>query len=129
MDAPKLTLVLLDEILTICRLHRDVPIPDWALRGNFLSITRTTDELSIVCSQPDLPPDTMHEPDWRCFQVAGPLSFSLTGILAALVQPLAAAQISIFAISTFDTDYLLVRAEDVSRAIVELIVAGHTIQG
>lgn len=129
MDAPKLTLVLLDEILTICRLDRDVPIPQWALRGDFVSITRTAEELSIVCSQPELPPDTPHEPDWRCFQVAGPLSFSLTGILAMLTRPLAEAQISIFAVSTFDTDYLLVKADDVSRAIVELTLAGHTVQG
>lgn len=129
MDAPKLTLVLLDEILTICRLDRDAPIPPWALRGDFVSITRTAEELSIVCSQPELPPDTPHEPDWRCFQVAGPLSFSLTGILATLTRPLAEAEISIFAVSTFDTDYLLVRADDVSRAIVKLTLAGHTVQG
>lgn len=129
MDAPKLTLVLLDEILTIYRLDRDAPIPEWALRGGFVSITRTADELSIVCSNSARPPDVPHEPDWRCFQVAGPLSFALTGILASLTRPLAEAGISIFAVSTFDTDYLLVKAEHMSRAIVELTLAGHTVQG
>jgi uncharacterized protein len=129
MDGPKLTLILLDQVLTICRMDRDKPIPDWALRGSFVSITRTNDELSLVCSQPDLPPDTAHEPDWRCFQVVGPLAFSLTGVLLALTKPLAEASISIFAISTFDTDYVLVKAEDLSRAIIALTVAGHTVQG
>ena len=129
MDAPKLTLVLLDEILTIYRLDRDAPIPERALRGGFVSITRTADELSIVCSHPELVSEAPREPDWRCFQVAGPLAFSLTGILATLTKPLAEAGISIFAVSTFDTDYLLVKADDLSRAIVELTLAGHTVQG
>jgi uncharacterized protein len=129
MTGPKLTLIVLDEILTICRLDRDAPIPEWAMRGSFVSITRTSDELSIVCSQPELPPDTAHESGWCCFQVVGPLAFSMTGVLVALSRPLAEAGISIFAISTFDTDYLLVKADDLSRAIVELTVAGHTVHG
>lgn len=127
MHAPKLTLTLLDDTLAICRLPHDTTIPAWLLGGRFFSITRTPEELSIVCAQARLPDGVTCEPDWRCLQVVGPLPFELTGILAALTEPLAEAGISIFAVSTFDTDYLLVKSTAVEQAIAVLQAAGHTV--
>ncbi|HEX6291443.1 MAG TPA: ACT domain-containing protein [Herpetosiphonaceae bacterium] len=129
MNAPKLTLTLHNHTLAVCRLAHDAPLPDWALQSHFFSITRTPDELSIVCAQEVVPDGTTCERDWRCLKVAGPLDFALTGVLAALVLPLAQAGISIFAVSTFDTDYLLVKAAATERAIAVLVMAGHTVQG
>lgn len=121
-----LTLSILTDPFGICRLPQEQPLPDWAT-GSFLSITRTADELSIVCPQTTIPDGVRCEPDWRCLKVEGPLDFSLTGILAQLAVPLAQAAISIFAISTFDTDYLMVKADRLDQALATLQAAGHTI--
>jgi hypothetical protein len=129
MNTPHLTLTILAESLAVCRLAHDAPLPAWAAHGRLISITRTPDELSIVCEQAHVPEGITCEPGWRCLQVAGPLDFALVGVLAALVTPLAAAEISIFALSTFDTDYLLVKADVVEQAIAVLVAAGHTVQG
>ncbi len=102
----------------IVKLDAADPIPEWAA-GEFVSITRTRDELSIVCESPG--------GEWRCLKVEGPLDFSLVGILASLAEPLAKAGVPIFAISTFDTDYILVKADNLERAIRALRSAGHTI--
>ena len=109
----------------ICRLDRDAPIPEWAHNG-FFSITRTPDELSIICKEEIVPEQVLCEKGWRCLQVMGPLDFALTGILASLASPLAEAGISIFAISTYDTDYFLVK--ELNRAIAVLSKAGHTMR-
>jgi hypothetical protein len=122
-----LTLVLLADQLAICRLDARAPIPEWA-RGDFVAITRTRDELSIVCAQANVPDGIACERAWRALRVAGQLDFALTGILASLSAPLAAAGISIFAISTFDTDYILVQARDLEKARRVLREAGHTIE-
>jgi uncharacterized protein len=115
-------------ILAVCRLESDSTIPEWALRSPFFSITKTKDELSIVCSQSDVPVDVKAERDWRRLKVQGPLDFGLTGVLASLANPLAQARISIFAVSTFDTDYLLVKQCDFDHAIRVLSMAGHEVQ-
>ncbi len=122
-------LVPIDVIIAVCRLEPGSPIPGWATKGNFFSITRTYDELSVVCAQSVVPSDTKVEKDWRCLKVKGPLDFGLTGILASLADPLAKAGISLFAISTFDTDYLLVKHADFDRATQVLVKAGHHISG
>ena len=127
MHVPKLTLTLLNDTLSICRLAHDSPIPEWILQGRFFSITRTPEELSVVCVQAKMPDGVTCERDWRCLQVMGPLPFELTGILAALTEPLAHAGISIFAVSTFDTDYLMVKLAVVEQAIAVLEAAGHTV--
>jgi uncharacterized protein len=122
-----LELTLLYESLAVCRLDPHAAIPGWAT-GAFVSITRAAEELSIVCAERDVPPDAQAERGWRALVVAGPLAFSLTGVLAALATPLAAAGIPIFAISTFDTDYVLVRSSDVAAAINALRSAGHRVR-
>lgn len=122
-----LTLSLLPETLAVCRLNKEVAIPGWATAGDFFSITRTADELSIVCRQSQVPSTVQREENWRCLKVEGPLDFSLVGILAALATLLADAGISIFAVSTFDTDYLLFKAENLEKVIAVLSSAGHRI--
>jgi hypothetical protein len=108
--------------LSVCRLHASERVPSWALElhEGFVSITRTPDELSIVCPEEAVAPDTESEDGWRALVVPGPIPFSQTGVLAALANPLAAAGIPIFAISTFDTDYVLVREPDLERALAAL---------
>jgi uncharacterized protein len=130
MPDTALTLTIQPETLVICRLAADTEIPGWATAGRFFSATRTADELSIVCPQECLPDGVQHSiqlnSGWRCLKVEGPLDFALTGILASLAVPLAQAGISIFAISTYDTDYLLVK--DLDGAAAALTAQGHRIQ-
>lgn len=95
--------------------------------SSFFSITKTDSELSVVCQESAIPADIIAERGRRVLRVEGPLDFSLTGILASLAAPLATAQVSIFALSTYDTDYLLIAASDLDRAIPALEQAGHTI--
>src|SRR6185312_8147250 len=92
-----------------------------------LSITRTPKELSIVCAQGLVPDGVRSESDWRCLMIQGPLDFSLTGVLSALLAPLADAGVGIFALSTFDTDYLLVCAAQLDLAVETLSAAGHLV--
>ena len=120
-------LTVIAGIHAVARLPPDAPVPAWAAGGGFVSVTRTPYELSIVCEQARVPPDITFEGGWRALMVAGPLDFNLTGVLASLAAPLSAAAISIFAIATYDTDYLLVRARDLSRAVGVLRGAGHTV--
>jgi hypothetical protein len=112
-----LTLSLLSGSFGICRLEPEAKIPDWANAGDFMSITRTSDELSIVCAGAKVPEGVKSDRGWR--------DLSLTGVLASLANPLAEARINIFAVSTFDTDYLLVKKDRVSRASEVLIRSGH----
>ena len=125
MAGPHLNLTLLPDIYAICRLANDDAVPDWACSRGFISLTHTADELSIVCLQDNVPEQIKCERGWRCLQVAGPLDFAQTGILASLTAPLAAASVSIFAISTFDTDYLLVQNTALPHALEALRNAGH----
>lgn len=119
-----LTLNLLPQTFAIARLQANDPIPAWALGGAFTSVTRTPDELSIVCEDRRIPPGHQSEGGRRAFMVQGPLDFSLTGILSALSGALAQAGVSIFAISTYDTDYILVREVDLETAMAALREAG-----
>jgi hypothetical protein len=123
---PTLTLLALEDRYAVAKLPADVPIPAWATSGSLVSITRTSDELSIVCNQEQVPDDvTFCERDWRCLRVAGQMDFSMVGIVAALVNPLAVAGIPVFVISTFDTDYLLIKAVNFEAATQALQNAGH----
>lgn len=120
-------LTLLPDTFAICRLDADTAIPAWAISDSFFSITRTADELSIVCLQSLVPDGIRCKQDWRCFQLAGPIPFTTVGVLASLVQPLAEAGINVFAVSTFDTDYLLVKAANFKGAIDALRQQGFSL--
>ena len=118
----QLTLKLLDGLYAVCRLGADAPVAPslLAAKGEFLSVTRTADELSIVCEDALAPAGAKVERGWRAFKVMGPLDFSLTGIIASLTAPLAEAKISVFTVATFDTDYLLVKEADLEGAVTVL---------
>lgn len=94
---------------SICRLAADAGIPHWIDTRYFYSVTRTSEEVSVVCVAGCIPDSIQVESDWSMLKVAGPINFATTGVLSALIQPLAEAKISIFALSTYDTDYLLVK--------------------
>jgi uncharacterized protein len=122
-----LTLILHTHQYAIARLPAGAAVPSLAAApsSGLRSITWTKDETSIVCQESDAPKDAQVEGSWRAFQVKGPLDFSLVGILAALSGTLATAGISLFALSTFDTDYILVREKDVQAACKAFQNAGH----
>ncbi len=122
-----LTLRVLDPELTVARLGATDPLPDWASGGTFLSLTRTGRELSIVCESARVSPGVRCERGWRALEVAGPLDFAMVGVLASLAAPLAVAGVPIFVVSTFETDYLLVRSTDLERALTALEGAGHRV--
>lgn len=125
---PALTLQLAPGEFAVCRLPPNAPIPAWAGSAVFNSVTRTADELSILCPAAQVPAGVKREAGWRLLKFQGPFDFAAVGILAAVLAPLAAAGISSLAIATFDTDYLLVkedRLEDVQRS---LEAAGHSLR-
>src|SRR2546427_8509479 len=123
----RLELTLLPERFAISRLAADAPIPQWATQGPFFSLTRTGEELSAVTEVSLVPPGVQSQPGWRVLKVHGPFVLSEIGVLSALAAPLAEAKISLFAVSTFDTDYLLVACEALLAAVAALEHAGHTV--
>jgi hypothetical protein len=127
LHSTAMELTILSEELAVCRLAAQDDIPDWGWNREFCSITRTAQELSIVCRASDVPRNIKAERGWRALRVAGPLDFSLSGVLAGLATPLAEAAISIFSVSTFDTDYLLVRSYALEQATMVLRGAGHIV--
>lgn len=125
MTRHKLKLIQLPDIFVVCRLDKDAPVPAWATSAEWFSITRTTDELSIVCRQSIVPDGVRCERGWQCLRVAGTMEFSMVGVVASLVTPLAEAGISVFVVSTFDTDYLFVKEDVLASALEVLRSAGH----
>jgi hypothetical protein len=123
----RLELSLLPERFAISRLAPTAPLPAWATQGVFYSVTRTCDELSIVVEEFRVPAGTQSQTGWRVLKVHGPFPLSEVGVMASLTAPLADARISLFVVSTFDTDYLLVTQEQLASAIVTLDRAGHSI--
>jgi hypothetical protein len=121
----KLSLELLEGKYAVVKLAPDAPVPAWALNGEFYSITRTSEELSLVCPESNLTQEVEAERDWRIFKIEGVLDFSLVGVLAALASVLAKAGVSIFAISTFNTDYILVKQTALERAVRALKAEGY----
>ena len=121
----KLRFQLLPGAYAIVRLVPDGPIPDWATKGAFTSITRTRDELSIVCPADNLPPEVRSPHRWICLKLEGPFPFSQTGILLSFLEPLSDKGVPIFAISTYDTDYVLIEEEFAEKALDQLREAGH----
>jgi hypothetical protein len=127
MDSEKRSLRLLPDRMAVCRLDASAPLPDWMDMSGFYSITRTDEELSIVCREALVASGTACERGWRCFRVFGVLDFSEIGIIFTLSKPLAINGISVFVISTFDTDYLMIKEKDLTKAIDVLKAAGHQV--
>jgi hypothetical protein len=128
-ERARLPLEVLPDTLAICRLPADAPVPAWAAGpGPFLTISRTAAELSITVVQRAVPAAARCERDYRAIRVRGTLPPDLVGILLSIAEPLADAGLSIFAISTYDTDYVLVKARDLVAALDALRGAGHDIE-
>jgi hypothetical protein len=102
-------------------------VADWSIGDGFCCVTRTAEELSLVCEESRIPVDVPSERGWAALKLEGPFPFSMTGVLASFLDPLAASRIPIFAVSTFDTDYVLVKREDLDTAMQVLAVAGHSL--
>ena len=117
MSNMKFILSILPEKLGICRLSERSEIPEWAQDINFCSITRTKTELSIVCSQDEIPGGVLVERDWRAFKLEGDLGIESVGVIATLSKPLADAGVSIFNISTYETNYVLVEDKNLAKAV------------
>lgn len=128
MSPRALTLDLLPGAFAVARLAPDSEIPPWARGGAFVSVTRTGDELSLVCTEASVPPNLQAQRGLRCLRVLGPLDFSETGVLASLANPLAGAGISLFAVSTYETDYLFLTEVELEAALQALSEAGHSIR-
>jgi GNAT superfamily N-acetyltransferase len=124
---PRLKLLGVAGTFAVCKLPTGSPLPPWATTGDFFAATRTHDELSVVCRQEAVPEGVVCERGWSCLRVAGSMPFTLVGVLASLTTPMARAGVGVFAFSTFDTDYLLVKAGDVPKAVAALRAAGHLV--
>jgi hypothetical protein len=129
MTAPRLPLEVLPDTLAICRLPPEAALPSWATAPSaFVTVSRTRDELSITAVQHAVPGGVRCERDYRALRVRGTLPPDLVGILVSIAEPLARAGLSIFAISTYDTDYVLVKARDLPAAVEALRAAGHDVR-
>ena len=128
IERPQLVLTISSEVLAICQLPRDTTLPEWVTTADFYSVTRTEHELSVICPERQVPADVKSEGGWRALYSEGPLGFTLTGLLESLAEPLAVACVSIFVISTFTTDYLMVKQDDLDIAVLALQGAGHRVR-
>lgn len=120
-------LLLLDDLLAVCRFPGDAPVPDWAQGPALSAFIRTPEELTIVCPAHVVPSGVIAETDWRALKVEGPLDFEQVGVLASLALPLAEAGVSIFALSTYSTDFILIKQSRVDLALAAIHQAGHQI--
>ncbi len=120
MGTAPLTFTLSPERFAVCRLDPGTPVPAWAGTAPFSSITRTADELSVICPEAAVPAGISTATGWRCLKLEGPFDFSVTGLVASFSTALARAGISLMVVCTYDTDYLLVRGPDLDRAIASL---------
>jgi len=123
-----LTLSLLPDRYAICTLDAKTATPEWSSIGQFVSVSRTPDEVSIVCPEANVPSGTNSEPGWRILKCEGPLDFSLPGIIASIAEPLADAGIAIFPIATYHTDYVLIKDPQLETAISALTTYGHAVR-
>jgi uncharacterized protein len=119
----------LQEPYAVVKLRSEEAIPDWAIGGEFTSITRTAEELSIVCPAGNVPARVTSPHRWICWKLLGPFPFSQTGVLLSFVEPLSTSGVPIFAISTYDTDYVLIQEEFAQTALNLLEAAGHELAG
>ena len=127
MEQPNLVLTVLEETFSIHRLAPDASLPEIISECDFYSLSKTADELSLVCPEHLAVKSEKHSPDWKCLKVAGPLDFKLTGIIAGITHVLAKERISVFVISTFDTDYILIKKQNLINSLSALERAGYQI--
>ena len=125
MDSTKIVLSILEETYIIHKLDKSTNLPEELIECEFYSLSNSQEELSLVCPEQMLIQSENSSPNWKCLKVAGPLDLNLTGILAGLSDTLAKAKISIFAISTFETDYLLIHKQVLETAKSALISQGY----
>jgi hypothetical protein len=128
MNMQGLSLAILSDSFAVCKLRADENTPSWAPSGSFSSLTRTPDELSIVCPQELVPEGIQAVKGWKSLKVEGKLDFTLVGILSSLTSSLAQVGIVVFVISTYDTDYIFVKESDLDRAVGALRNAGHDVR-
>ena len=128
MEEGKRALRLMPDVYAVCRLDTNASVPEWATRGPLYSVTRTAEELSVVCPDAHVPVGVKKERGCKVLMVEGPLDFSLTGILASLATPLACNGISIFSLSTYDTDYVMVKEDQLRKAVQILRAEGCHIE-
>ncbi len=128
MNMRKLTIFALPGRLAVCRLDPEEAVPSWATTGSLSSVTRTGEELSVVCAEEAVPDGVKPEKGWRCLRIRGSLVFSEIGVLSSIAAPLARAGISIFVVSTYNTDNILVKEELLRAAQAVLASEGHTIE-
>ena len=127
MDLRKLSLKILPDRMAVCRFDPAAALPDWIEETGFYSLTRTEAELTIVCPEAHLAPGTTSDVGWRCFKVRGLLDFSEIGIIFSVTRPLAENGVSVFVISTFNTDYFMVKENDLAKAVEALTAEGHQV--
>jgi len=127
MEPPRLKLLLLPDLLAVCRLERGQEIPAWATGGDFYSVSRIREELSIICASSAVPENVRASRGWRAIKIEGPLDLDLVGILVSVAVPLAHAGIGILPVGTFDTDYILVRDRQLGEALKALRATGFNI--
>jgi len=120
-------LILMSDPLAICRLGPESGLPEWALSLPYWSVTKTPDEISVVCPESAVPNGVAASRGWRALRFEGPLPLDQTGILASVIGPLANARVSVFAVATYDTDYVLIPAAQRAAAIAALEAAGHSV--
>jgi hypothetical protein len=123
-----LVLSVLEERLAVCRLDPESEVPGWAVKQPFCSVTRTSDELSVVCPEWHVPFEATCERGWRVLKLEGPFDLELTGILVSVTAPLAEAGVSVFAIATYDTDYVLVKESRLDLAVSVLSERGYVVR-
>ncbi len=121
----KLKFRMLAGTFAVLRMAPDAAPPPWTADSEFISITRTRDELSVVCPEQNIPENLRAGPRWICFKLEGPFAFSQTGVLLSFIEPLSNNGIPIFAISTYDTDYVLVEEESAAVTLDTLQRSGH----
>lgn len=123
----ELVLSTLDGFFAICKLNPQTKIPNWALKGEFYSITRTSEELSILCPQKIIPDEITSVGRWRGLKIEGPFKFTEIGILNSITAPMASVNISLLSISTFDTDYVFIQDDQFEDALLILAANGHEV--
>lgn len=127
-EKTRLTLEIMIDSFAICRMAPNSTVPDWVDQKPWVSVTRTDEELSIVCRESLVPGDVQTDTGWRMLKLQGPFPFDLVGVLSSVLNPLAEKGVSIFAVSTFDTDYLMVKGDKLELACSVLTEAGHLVK-